>query len=96
MDKAIKAELKIKILDSSDYDWTRFVMHSRDIDTQQPSHNYDIVIRPVADATISRPLRLFTENFINEEQLIQELTFSKVTSQYLFHSERTIKMLIKL
>ncbi|MFR8640286.1 MAG: DUF3990 domain-containing protein [Phocaeicola vulgatus] len=41
-------------------------------------------------------LRLYTENFINEEQLLHELTFSKVTSQYFFHSEAAIKMLKRL
>ena len=46
--------------------------------------------------TIARLLRLYTENFINEEQLLHELTFSKVTSQYFFHSEAAIKMLKRL
>ena len=72
------------------------VMSNRDINTTQPCHDYDIVIGPVADDTIARLLRLYTENFINEEQLLHELTFSKVTSQYFFHSEAAIKMLKRL
>ena len=36
------------------------------------------------------------ENFISEEQLLRELTFSKVTSQYFFHSETALKMLKRL
>ena len=65
-------------------------------EAQSPCHDYDIVIGPVADDTIARLLRLYTENFINEEQLLHELTFSKVTSQYFFHSEAAIKMLKRL
>lgn len=88
--------LKIKTFDKPDKEWARFVMTNRDIETAQPCHDYDIVIGPVADDTIARMLRLYTEKFISEEQLLRELTFSKVTSQYFFHSEAAIKMLKRL
>jgi len=39
---------------------------------------------------------MFSENFIDEEQLLRELTFSKVTSQYFFHTEAAIKLLKKI
>lgn len=71
-------------------------MSNRDINVLQPYHDYDIVIGPVADDTIARLLRMFTENFISEEQLVKELTFSQVTSQYFFHTEAAIKILKKL
>ena len=93
---AQSSELKVKVFKEPDWEWARFVMSNRDINTTQPCHDYDIVIGPVADDTIARLLRLYTENFINEEQLLHELTFSKVTSQYFFHSEAAIKMLKRL
>lgn len=96
LDSAVKQGLKIKIFNSPDEEWARFVMANRDINVEQPSHDYDIVIGPVADDTIARLLRMFTENFISEEQLVKELTFSEVTSQYFFHTEVAIKMLKKL
>ena len=96
IEEAVKAGLKIKIFDSPSYEWARFVMMNRDINTKQPSHDYYIVIGPVADDTISRLLRQFTENFISVEQLLRELTFSTVTSQYFFRTETAIKMLRKL
>lgn len=65
IEEAVKAGLKIKIFDSPSYEWARFVMMNRDINTKQPSHDYYIVIGPVADDTISRLLRQFTENFIS-------------------------------
>lgn len=71
-------------------------MANRDIDRNQPVHSYDIVIGPVADDTIARLLRLFTENFISEEQLVRELTFSRVTSQYFFHTEAALAALKKI
>ena len=96
LQKAIEQGLNIKVFNSPDEEWARFVMSNRDINAPQPSHDYDIVIGPVADDTIARLLRMFTENFIDEKQLVKELTFSKVTSQYFFHTEAAIKMLKKI
>lgn len=96
LQEAQASGLKIKTFDKPDREWARFVMTNRDIETAQPCHDYDIVIGPVADDTIARVLRLYTEKFISEEQLLRELTFSKVTSQYFFHSEAAIKMLKRL
>ena len=96
LDSAVRHGLKIKIFDSPDEEWARFVMANRDIDVEQPSHDYDIVIGPVADDTIARLLRMFNENFISEQQLVKELTFSEVTSQYFFHTETAISMLKKI
>jgi hypothetical protein len=96
LEKAVTIGLKIKIFNALDEEWARFVMSNRDINVSQPCHDYDIVIGPVADDTIARLLRMFTENFISEEQLVKELTFSQVTSQYFFHTEAAIKMLKKL
>lgn len=96
LEEAQAGGLKVKIFDKPDREWARFVMSNRDVNTAQPCHDYDIVIGPVADDTIARLLRLYTENFISEEQLLHELTFSKVTSQYFFHSEAAIKMLKRL
>ena len=96
LEKAVTIGLKIKIFNAPDEEWARFVMSNRDINVSQPYHDYDIVIGPVADDTIARLLRMFTENFISEEQLVKELTFSQVTSQYFFHTEAAIKMLKKL
>ena len=87
--------LKIKIFDVPNEEWARFVMANRNINVPQPCHDYDIVIGPVADDTIARLLRMFTENFITEQQLAKELTFSQVTSQYFFHTEAAIKILKK-
>ncbi len=96
LERAVNEDLKIKIFKSPDEEWARFVMSNRDINVPQPCHDYDIVIGPVADDTIARLLRMFTESFISEEQLVKELTFSQVTSQYFFHTEAAIKMLKKL
>lgn len=96
LDAALASAIKVKHFITPDDEWARFVMSNRDIGTTQPCHDYDIVIGPVADDTIARLLRMYTEHFINEEQLVRELTFSKVTSQYFFHTNEAIKMLKKI
>lgn len=96
LEEAIRKGLSIKVFNSPDEEWARFVMANRDINVIQPCHDFDIVIGPVADDTIARLLRMFTENFINGQQLLRELTFSQATSQYFFHTEAAIKLLRKI
>lgn len=95
-DSIARLGLKVKIFDGPNEEWARFVMSNRDINVPQPCHDYDIVIGPVADDTIARLLRMFTEKFITEQQLVTELTYSEVTSQYFFHTETALKLLKKL
>lgn len=96
MDQAVAAGLKIKVFERPDIEWARFVMSNRDINVPQPCHDYDIVIGPVADDTIARLLRMFTENFIGEDQLLKELSFARVTSQFFFHTEAAVKQLRRI
>lgn len=96
LDTAERQGLKIKVFNSPNEEWAHFVMANRDINVVQPCHDYDIVIGPVADDTIARLLRMFTENFISERQLVKELTFTEVSSQYFFHTEAAINMLKKI
>ena len=96
IEDAYRAGLKIKIFDTPNREWAKFVMKNRDINVVQPSHDYDIVVGPVADDNIARLLRMFTENFIDENQLLRELTFTRTTSQYFFHTEAAIKLLKKI
>ena len=96
LEKALTEKLKVKIFQSPDNEWAHFVMNNRDLNTPQPCHNYDIVIGPVADDTIARLLRMYAERFINDKQLLKELTFTHLTSQYFFHTERAIKLLKRL
>lgn len=67
LEEAQSSELKVKVFKEPDWEWARFVMSNRDINTTQPCHDYDIVIGPVADDTIARllvytPRILLTKN----------------------------------
>lgn len=58
-----------------------------------PSHTYDIVIGPVADDTIATLFRNFDDGVIDIQMLVHGLKFKRVTSQYFFHSIKSISYL---
>ena len=64
LEEAQSSELKVKVFKEPDWEWARFVMSNRDINTTQPCHDYDIVIGPVADDTIARLLRSCVRRFL--------------------------------
>lgn len=93
LEDALASDLSIKIFDGPCDEWAEFVMKNRNLNIVQPCHNYDIVIGPVADDKIARILRMYIENYLTKDQLLKELTFTEVTSQYFFHTESALKLL---
>ena len=96
LEEAQSSELKVKVFKEPDWEWARFVMSNRDINTTQPCHDYDIVIDPVADDTIATLFRNFDDGIIDLQMLVNGLKYKKVSSQYLFHSAKAIKYLQRL
>ena len=96
LEEAQSSELKVKVFKEPDWEWARFVMSNRDINTTQPCHDYDIVIGPVADDTIATLFRNFDDGIIDLQMLVNGLKYKKVSSQHLFHSAKAIKYLHRL
>lgn len=82
-----------KIFDEPNEEWALFVMNNRSRDIIHPSHTYDIVIGPVADDTIATLFRNFDDGVIDIQMLVHGLNFKRVTSQYFFHSIKSISYL---
>jgi len=82
--------LNIKRFDDMTEEWAMFILENR---LKNSKHCYDIVIGPVADDGVAMQLRRYEQHFIDKKTLVNELTFSKVNSQYFFGSERAIKLL---
>ena len=89
-------ELKIKTFDYPSEEWALFVMSNRNRKVPHPTHYFDIVIGPVADDEIATLFRNFEKQLINLDQLVQGLKYKHISSQYLFHTERSLKYLKKL
>lgn len=87
--------LNIKLFDSPNEEWAKFVMRNRRIGAKLHEHDFDIVIGPVADDDIAYLIRNFENGFIDMKRLLEELQFKRFTSQYFFHSPESIKFLHK-
>lgn len=85
--------LSIKLFKEPSEQWALFVMANRNRDSEQPYHQYDIVIGPVADDTIATLFRNFDDGIIDLLTLVSGLKYKKVSSQYFFHTQRALQYL---
>ncbi|MDE7081690.1 MAG: DUF3990 domain-containing protein [Muribaculaceae bacterium] len=84
-------QLKVRIFEDADEEWVDFVLANRMIDGF--SHDYDIVIGPVADDRVYTQFSLFEQGVISKETLIRELKTYRLVDQYLFHTENALPYL---
>lgn len=84
--------LKICRFSSDDLNpWFDFVManrHSHDF-----SHDYDVVIGPVANDKVFATLTLFESGLLDKVQAILQLKTYTLWDQYLFHTQRSLAYL---
>ena len=84
--------LKIMRFSSSELEpWFDFVMANRH--ARGFSHDYDIVIGPVANDKVFTTLTLFEMGVLSKVQAILQLKTYVLWDQYLFHTERSLKYL---
>jgi hypothetical protein len=81
-------------------DWAIFVLNNRnkrfkDIGTAlcNQDNKYDIVSGPVANDDIAYLFRTFTGGLIDIDVLIRGLEYKLLTTQYSFHTEKSLKYL---
>ncbi len=77
-------------------EWAQFVLDNRDMDHKGFSHNYDIVVGPVADDTVAFQLRRYLLGGISLEQLVSELEYKGLNRQFFFGTELAISKLKRL
>ena len=90
------SELKVLQFDSFSVEWAKFVYQNRSNKTRIQAHDYDIVIGPIADDTVGVQVRRFKDGIITIEQLIEEIKWHKVTLQYLFATQESLKSLSRI
>ena len=93
IDEAAMQSLRVLNFDSYTLEWARFVLMNRKNRTRTQVHDYDIVIGPIADDVIGYQIRRVEEGIISEEQFLEEIKFHTVTIQYMFATEKSIKLL---
>ena len=84
-------------------EWARFVMNNRSrafIDVKDilcnKDNKYDIVIGPVADDNMALLFRQYENEIIDFETLLRGMIYKKTSSQYSFHTERSVALLRKV
>jgi len=78
-----KSICKIKRFDMYNEEWLDFVVVNRD-KNNETTHDYDIVIGPVADDKVQNTLRLYLKGKIAKEKFLKMLTHHEETHQICF------------
>ena len=76
--------------------WAKFVLDNRDLERKGFTHDYDIVVGPVANDTVAFQLRRYVLKVISLEDLVRELEYKGLNNQYFFGSELAISKLKRL
>lgn len=84
-------------------DWAKFVMNNRnkyfdDIKNVlcNQDNKYDVVIGPVADDNMALLFRQYENEMIDFETLLKGMIYKETSSQYSFHTEKSIQFLRKV
>jgi len=90
--------LNVLRFDISDYtmEWADFILLNRRNKTKEQVHDYDVVIGPIADDTVGYQIRRLEDGIITKEQFLENIKYHNITVQYLFATEKSIEILIRL
>jgi hypothetical protein len=87
--------LKTIRFDSYSEAWAKFIVLNRSNRSSLQAHDYDFVYGPIANDRVGVQIRLFQEEYIPIDALIERLKFVKPTFQYFFATERSLKYLVR-
>ena len=88
-------KLRVKVFDEPTEEWALFVLSNREASLTGYTHDYDIVIGPIADDGVAFQLDRYTRHMITLATLVEELTYRKLNRQYYFGTERALQTLIR-
>lgn len=89
------AELKVLKFDKPSTEWAEFIFKNRSRDNNF-THDYDIVIGPIANDGVAYLLGRYEEGTLTIEELSDKLDFKKLNSQYFFGTNKSLKYLKRL
>lgn len=95
-DSALQSDLKVKVFpEKASVEWLLFVDANRDRKNQQPVHDYDIVIGPIADDGVVLQLTNYREGIYSPEEAARLLQDRYLDQQYYFGTEKALNFLHK-
>ena len=96
-DSAMQSDLKLKVFpEKASVEWLLFVDANRDRKSQQPEHDYDIVVGPIADDGVVLQLTNYREGIYSPEEAARLLQDRYLDQQYYFGTERALNYLHKI
>ena len=96
-DSALQSDLKVRVFpEKASVEWLLFVDANRDRKSQQPVHDYDIVIGPIADDGVVLQLTNYREGIYSPEEAARLLQDRYLDQQYYFGTEKALNYLHKI
>lgn len=83
-----KPEMNVLIFDGPFAEWFDFIIRNR---KGTFTHDYDIILGPVADDSVYDTLFLFESGYITREEAIRKLNSAKLDGQILFHTDKSLE-----
>jgi hypothetical protein len=94
LNDAALSTLNVRRFDAPCVEWALFVKANRRSAIPSEDHNrdsrYDVVSGPIANDKLSLLFRLYERDLITVEDFAQRMRFSKLYSQYSFHTQRAV------
>lgn len=88
--------LNILMFEKPIKEWAEFIYRNRSRKIVKFTHEYDIVIGPIADDGVAYLLSRYEEGTLNLDELAKELEYKELTNQFFFGTERAIKLLKRI
>ena len=88
-------DLRVLTFSSPSPSWADFIFKNRNRHIQF-SHDYDIVIGPIANDGVAYLLGRYEEGTLTIDELSKELDYKKLNNQYFFGTEKAIKYLKRI
>ena len=88
--------INVLVFPSVSVKWAEFVLNNRDVNHKGFTHDYDVVVGPVANDTVAFQLRRYLLGAITLESLVKELEFKGLNRQFFFGTEIAISKLKRL
>lgn len=88
-------DLRVLTFNTPSPSWADFIFRNRNRRIQF-SHDYDIVIGPIANDGVAYLLGRYEEGTLTIDELSKELDYKKLNNQYFFGTEKAIKYLKRI
>ncbi len=97
-DKNLLSSPKVNVLNfnCACAEWAEFIYKNRSRTIPPFTHNYDIVIGPIADDGVAYLLGRYEEGSFTIEELAEELKFKHLNNQYFFGTPKAISLLKRI